>query len=126
MSRFLLDTHVLLWLLTSPLQLEQSLRATLADPVAEVLVSAASVWEIAIKRALGRLSAPDDLLEVIAQAGFTPLPITPEHAWAAGHLPPHHADPFDRILVAQTESEGLTLVTRDPLLQQYGVAILAA
>ncbi len=126
MTRFVLDAHVLLWLLTEPEHLDVQLRTSLADPLVEVFVSAASIWEITIKRALGRLTAPDDLLEVCDQAGLAPLPIEPGHAWASGELPPHHADPFDRMLVAQAMLEGLTLVTRDVQLQRYDVTVALA
>lgn len=124
MTRFLLDTHVLLWLLASPDQVSPSVRERLADPGSEVVVSAASTWEIAIKRALGRLDTPDDLETVIEQAGMTPLAITFEHTWEAGRLPPHHADPFDRMLVAQARTENLTLVSGDPFLRRYEVPII--
>lgn len=96
------------------------------DPVNDVLVSAASVWEISIKRMLGRLSAPGDLLRQIEISGLEPLSITLVHAEAAGALPRHHDDPFDRMLVAQTVSDGLTLVTRDPRLDEYRIPVLRA
>jgi PIN domain nuclease of toxin-antitoxin system len=90
-----------------------------------VLVSAASAWEIAIKAALGRLAFPLDRLEgVLAQMGVMPLPITLAHAVAAGGLPRHHDDPFDRMLVAQARLEGLVLVTEDAALARYDVATL--
>jgi PIN domain nuclease of toxin-antitoxin system len=87
-------------------------------------VSAASVWELAIKRASGKLKAPDDLLEQIAVAKFGELGVTFEHAMRAGALPPHHGDPFDRMLVAQAQSEKLTLVTNDARIAAYDVPVL--
>ena len=89
-------------------------------------VSAASVWEISIKRALGRLDLPHDYLEHVERAQFRPLPVSLRHADAAGALPRHHDDPFDRMLVAQARTDGLTLVTADRRLADYGVAVLAA
>jgi PIN domain nuclease of toxin-antitoxin system len=87
-------------------------------------VSAASVWEIAIKRASGKLKAPDDLLEQVAVARFAALGITFEHATLAGELPPHHGDPFDRMLIAQAQIENLTLVTGDARIAAYDVPVL--
>jgi len=89
-----------------------------------VVVSAVSVWEISIKQASGKLSFRHDILEVLARAGFDSLDITPHHADLAGSLPQHHADPFDRLLVAQAQIEGLVLVTQDRQLLPYGVPIL--
>jgi len=89
-----------------------------------VVVSTASVWEIAIKQAAGRLDAPDDLLEALAANDFAPLPITAAHGIAAGALPTHHADPFDRMLIAQAQIEGLTLVTVDRRFSDYEVDVL--
>ena len=89
-----------------------------------VLVSAASVWEIAVKRALGKLAAPDDLLAEVRADGFTELPITADHAMRAGGLPPHHRDPFDRMLVAQAEIDSHTIVTGDQMIARYAVATL--
>jgi PIN domain nuclease of toxin-antitoxin system len=87
-------------------------------------VSAVSVWEIAIKRASGKLRVPEDLLEKVADAGFGELDISFEHATLAGALPPHHGDPFDRMLIAQAQIEGLTLVTNDPRIAAYEVPVL--
>jgi len=89
-----------------------------------VLLSAASIWEIEIKRARGRLAAPPDLAERALAANFAPLPIGVEHALAAGRLPLHHRDPFDRMLLAQAQVEALTLATADQTLRAYGVPLL--
>ena len=124
--RLLLDTHTLLWTLGEPASLDSRARDAIEDEGNDVFVSAVSVWEIAIKRALGKLAAPDDLVIGISSQGFSPLPISWHHANLAGALPRHHADPFDRMLVAQAEAEGLTLVTRDARIPLYGVRTLAA
>ena len=122
--RLLLDTHALLWALAEPDRLDARAREALQDGRNEVLVSAASIWEIAIKRAAGKLRAPDDLLDVIAASGFGTLAITAGHATLAGALPPNHRDPFDRMLVAQAQVESLTIVTRDQRLVAYDVDVL--
>ena len=101
-------------------------RRAIASEANDVAVSAASAWEIAIKRAIGRLEAPDDVEEQLSLERFDLLAITHEHAWAAGALPQHHADPFDRMLVAQARVEGLTIVTRDPSFARYAVPTLTA
>ena len=121
----LLDTHVLLWWLADDGRLSREARATIRDPRSVVYVSAATAWEISIKRALGKLDAPANLDTAIADSGFLELPITMAHALAAGDLPDHHTDPFDRMLVAQAISEQLALVTRDEQLARYGVTLLA-
>lgn len=90
----------------------------------EVLVSAATVWEIAIKRAARRLDAPDDLLDAISANSFDTLSISATHALAAGQLPPHHSDPFDRMLIAQARTEALTLVTVDQRFSTYDIDLL--
>ncbi|MDQ6773176.1 MAG: type II toxin-antitoxin system VapC family toxin [Candidatus Dormibacteraeota bacterium] len=123
--RLLLDTHVLLWWLADDPSLDVEARRAIASGDAEVSVSAASAWEIAIKKALGKLQAPDDLAAQLEHHRFLGLPITIAHALAAGRLPPHHADPFDRMLVAQAIAEGLTIVTRDARIAAYGVTVLA-
>lgn len=123
MSRFLVDTHVVLWWLTDDPALSSRARDALADPANEPLLSAASVWEIAIKRSLGKLTAPDDLPERIAGEGFTLLPISAAHAWHVRDLPAHHRDPFDRLLVAQALVERLALVTADARFSEYDVEV---
>lgn len=119
----LLDTHVLLWLASDDPRLGSATRAAVAR--ADVLVSAISLWEIAIKQAAGRLTAPP-AAALLADAMVTVLALNGEHAIAAGALPGHHRDPFDRALVAQAQLEGLVLVTADHQLQQYDVALLDA
>ncbi len=123
--RLLLDTHAFLWWLAD-IKLSTLARDAIAEPDNEVLVSAASAWEISIKQALGKLNAPRDVADRIRINRFTALPISVAHALVAGALPPHHRDPFDRMLVSQALHEGLTVVTRDARFAAYGVPILAA
>lgn len=111
------------WLADDPL-LPQPAREAVAAPDNEVLVSAATAWEIAITKAAGRLEALDDLLGVIEANDFEMLPITPAHALAAGGLPFHHSDPFDRMLIAQARTETLTLVSVDGRFPHYDVGLL--
>jgi PIN domain nuclease of toxin-antitoxin system len=122
----LLDTHTLLWWLADDARLGTRARAVMADPANVVFVSAASVWEIAIKRAAGRLTGPDDLIESVEDAGFEPLPIGFDHAERVAVLPVHHRDPFDRLLVAQAQVEGATIVTVDRSISAYDVTVLPA
>jgi PIN domain nuclease of toxin-antitoxin system len=122
-SRLLLDTHAVLWWLADDPSLSRSAREAIAEPANEVLVSAASVWEIAITRALGKLTAPDDLVSTIADEGLAFLAVTPGHAWRAGELPMHHRDPFDRLLAAQALVEGIPIVTADRRFAPYGVGV---
>ena len=122
----LLDTHAVLWALAEPAKLARTAQSALEDAQNEVLVSVVSAWEIAIKRALGKLDAPDDLEAAIRMQGFEPLHLTFHHAEQAGRLPPHHRDPFDRMLIAQAQAEGLVLVTRDANIPRYGIHTLAA
>jgi PIN domain nuclease of toxin-antitoxin system len=123
--RLLLDTHALLWWLAGE-GLGDQARDAISDPANLVMVSAASAWEISIKKALGKLSAPGDLERQVAASGFTPLPISLSHGLAAGQLPRHHDDPFDRMLIAQALAQGLTIVTHDKRFTDYDVATLAA
>jgi len=116
----LLDTHILLWWLADDPELTESTRQSIGDPQRRVLVSAASAWEISIKRALGKLGAPDDLAGALSASELEPLTITIEHAQLAGSLPRHHDDPFDRMLVAQAMIEGLMIVTADARIAEYG------
>jgi PIN domain nuclease of toxin-antitoxin system len=118
-SRILLDTHLLLWAVAEPRKMLPAVRSRI--DAAEVFVSAASIWEVSIKAALGKLAAdPAELLAEIEPAGFNLLPVTGEHAAAVARLPAIHADPFDRMLVAQAKTEPLLLLTNDSLLAGYG------
>lgn len=125
--RLLLDTHAFIWWVgAAEDRLGPTAREAIADPLAAVFVSAASAWEIAIKRSKGTLEAPDDIRPAIARSRFAELPIEVGHAIAAGALPAHHRDPFDRVLVAQARTESMTLVTADSILSRYDVEILRA
>ena len=117
----LLDTHVLLWWLDDPHLHSPSARQAIGDGTNTVIVSAVVIWEIAIKRALGKLDAPDDLQAALTANRFVPLPITIKHALAVQTLPDHHRDPFDRLLVAQALHEDFTLVSRDSFVIRYGI-----
>ena len=126
MARLLLDTHVLLWWLSDDRRLGKRAREAIADPNNEAFASAVSGWEIAIKRGLGKLDAPDDLEEHVKGQGFKPLPITFGHTERVGKLPRLHDDPFDRMLVAQARTEGLVLITKDARIKRYGTPTLDA
>jgi PIN domain nuclease of toxin-antitoxin system len=119
----LLDTQVFLWWRTNDPQLNAEAREAIATaPI--VFVSAASAWEAAIKLALGRLALPEPFSAGVDRSGFRRLAISFEHSEVAAALPRHHGDPFDRMLVAQAQLEGCTLVTHDQLLRSYDVATL--
>lgn len=122
----LLDAHAVLWSLGGSDELRADTRSALEDPAHDVLVSAATVWEIEIKRAAGRIEAPSDLLRAMEATGFTTLPITAADAERAARLPRHHADPFDRMLVAQAQRLDAVIVSRDRALDAYGVHVLPA
>ncbi len=124
--RLLLDTHALVWALSDIPRLTENTRAAIADPHNDVFVSAITAWEITVKRIKGRITAPDNLSSVIEECGFEHLPLTFFHAEQAGLLPMHHRDPFDRLLIAQAQAEGLIFVTRDRHIRRYGVRTLTA
>lgn len=124
-GRLLLDTHVFLWWRSEPTRLPPEVRDRIATADL-VFVSAASAWEAAIKVSLGRLELPASIETGVLASGFEKLLITFSHAEQAASLPLHHRDPFDRMLVAQAQAEGLTLVTHNRLLEPYGVEILWA
>ncbi len=126
MQRLLLDTHAFIWWLSDVPQLTRLAHDGIADPRNEVLVSAITGWEIAVKRAKGRITAPDNLGTIVTERGFTHLPLNFQHAEQAGRLPMHHRDPFDRFLIAQAQCENLILVTRDARIRRYDVRTLAA
>lgn len=121
----LLDTHVVIWWLVDDPTLAEEIKSRL-DHEPDVYVSPATIWEVAIKQAIGKLKEPEDLPERIRDSGFRELPVTSDHAMAAGRLPLIHRDPFDRMLVAQARCEGLTLVSRDPEIRKYEVSVLEA
>lgn len=123
--RLLLDTHVVVWWLADDPSLGDAGVDAITSVDNDVLVSAASIWEIEIKRAKRALVAPDDLLEQVAVSRFDVLAISGDHARAAGRLPPHHHDPFDRMLVAQAQCEGATLMTSDETIARYSVPVVA-
>jgi len=123
MRGLLLDTHILLWWLSDSERLPSLARSTLRGSEAACFVSAATLWEIGIKRALGKLEVPAELAPVVAEEGFHGLAISFAHAERAACLPPHHRDPFDRMLVAQAQVEGLTLMTADERFRAYDVDI---
>jgi PIN domain nuclease of toxin-antitoxin system len=122
----LLDTHAFLWWNADDPALGPAARSAIADRDNLVFVSAATAWEIATKRASGKLEAPGDIAEWIGENGFSEMAIAVEHAVLSAELPAHHRDPFDRLLVAQAIIEDLTLVTSDPEMRRYEVAILDA
>ena len=124
-NRLLLDTHVFLWWRAEPARLNTTVRSGIATADL-VFVSVASAWEAAIKASLGRLELPDTMEAGVLASSFEKLLITFSHAERAAALPLHHRDPFDRMLVAQAQAEGLTRVTHDRLLKPYDVEILWA
>ncbi len=122
--KFLLDTHVLLWWLSDHQSLTAKAAVAIKDGENVIFVSAVTAWEISIKRALGKLKAPAELEEVLESNSFQQLPISIRHGVVAGNLPRHHDDPFDRMLIAQAQTEQLTIITHDIRMEQYGVSIL--
>ncbi len=126
MRRILIDTHVLLWWLSDHESLGQVARQLMANPRNEIFVSAATSWEIAIKKKKGLLVAPDDIDGVVEDEGFSKLPITLFHGEQAGSLEEIHKDPFDRILIVQAQSEGLELLTVDEIIPKYSVRVIDA
>ncbi len=121
MRRLLLDTHVLLWWLADSKALGKQARTLIAAPANSVFVSAVSTWEISIKKMRGLLQAPDDLDAIVEEEGFEKLAITLFHGERAGALPEIHRDPFDRMLIAQAQAEGLELITADTEIAKYGI-----
>lgn len=119
----LLDTHALLWWLGDE-PMAEAAKDRIADPDVLVAVSAASVWEIGIKRTLGKLRLEGSIAAHVRESGFEPLAISWGHAERAGALPPHHQDPFDRMLIAQAQVEALRIVTRDNRFEAYDVDVL--
>ena len=122
----LLDTHVLIWALENNPTLSEEAKKAIITPCNIVFVSSVSIWEISIKKHMGKLETPDNLQEEIRLHRFTSLNIGYDHAELAGKLPEIHKDPFDRILIAQATIEKLKLVTRDELIARYDVDLIKA
>lgn len=120
--RLLLDTHVLLWALVNDPRLTKEQANAISQ--GELYLSAASVWEIGIKRAIGKLAVPEEVFAIAVDSGCRPLPITWRHAEAAAALPQHHSDPFDRMLIAQAQCEGLALASSDRRMADYEVDLI--
>lgn len=128
--RVLLDTHVWLWMLAAPERLAPGSRRLVASADTELLLSAASAWEIAIKYAIGKLPLPSDPAALVPEwmdrTAVTPLAVLHRHALRVATLPPHHRDPFDRLLVAQAQLEGLPILTADRNFARYDVEVMTA
>ena len=122
--RLLLDTHAALWWLHDDERLGEEAARQLTDDSNQKLLSAAVVWEVAIKRSLGKLKAPEGFAAAMLSGGAQAIPVTVDHAAAVERLPWHHRDPFDRVLIAQAAIEGATLVSRDQALATYGVPVI--
>ncbi len=122
----LVDAHALLWWLAGDSRLSGAAHRSMADPANEVLASAATIWELEAKRIAGRLEAPDELLAALEAVHIDALPITAADAVEAARLPPHHKDPFDRMLVAQARRLDAVVVTRDRAIARYEVNVLTA
>jgi len=122
--KLLLDTHAALWFLSGDERLSEAARRHLTDQSNRVLLSAAVVWEVAIKRSLGKLAVPREYLSLLLGAGAQALPVSIDHAAAVEDLPWHHRDPFDRLLVAQAAVESAALVSRDAAFSPYGVTLI--
>jgi len=126
----LLDTHALVWWIENNRRLGKRARATIQNDASTVWISAATIWEISIKAAIGRLDVQSAFERALPaemeRSGFREMPVAFAHAYAVRHLPLHHADPFDRMLIAQAQCEGLTLLTADSQFAAYSVPILDA
>lgn len=121
----LLDSHALLWALHAPDRMRAEAVAVIRDTRRAVYFSAASAWELEIKAAKGKLVLPPDWLRAAEITGFLQIPVTAAAGQASARLPWHHADPFDRVLIAQALERGLQIATRDPVFSSYGVPVLA-
>ena len=126
MKRILLDTHVLIWWMSGDEQLGLNAQKHISSTENSIYVSSASVWEMSIKQQLGKLSVQDDIESLVEELGFSALPISLFHGQQAGRLPTHHHDPFDRMLIAQAQAEGLQILTKDEHFPAYGVRLINA
>ncbi len=120
-NAYLIDTHILLWWLSYDKMLSKKMIELIENPDNAIYISSGSIWEIVIKKTLGKLKAPSNLVETLQMNDLKTLPITVEHALKVEHLPTIHHDPFDRILIAQCMVENLTMITTDPMITRYKV-----
>jgi len=124
--QYLLDTHVILWWFSEPKKIKSKVRNIIKDKSNSIFLSSASFWEMAIKKSLGRLTLPHNLIEAAVAENFKILPIQPEESLGVADLPLLHADPFDRLLIMQAKLHDLILITRDSAIAQYPVITLEA
>ncbi len=122
----LLDSQALLWAMSDSRRLGPNARALIQAQADTVSVSVASIWELAIKHSRGGIDLPGDFVEKVGEAGFEVLPASAGLCWQAAHLPPHHGDPFDRLIIAQALAGALAVMTTDAVFPQYGVAVIDA
>jgi len=122
--RLLIDTHILLWADERPRRIAPALRTAMRDETNEIVVSAATIWEIAIKRAIGKLRFDRPIVAAVLALGFEILPVAGAHAEHAGSLPRHHNDPFDRLIIAQAYLERMVLGTQDRRMRPYAIVML--
>ncbi len=126
MKRILLDTHALIWWMCGDKKLGHDAKEQIATVENTIYISAATVWEMSIKQQMGKLTVPDDIESLIEELGFNALPISLFHGQQAGRLPMHHRDPFDRMLIAQAQAEGLQILTKDEYFPDYSVRLIDA
>ncbi len=124
--QYLLDTHVVLWWVTEPKKIRPKIQKIIADGKNKIFISSASLWEMAIKKSIGRLTMPHNLIEILISDGFEILPIVAEEALGVADLPLIHLDPFDRLLIIQAKLHDLILITADSKMTEYPVVILEA
>lgn len=124
--RYLIDTNIFIWWMEKNKRISKDLMVLLNDPAISIFLSVGSIWEMVIKRAKGKLKLSQDIEKGIQTSRFEILSIQTSHALAVGNLPDYHKDPFDRILIAQTKSENLTLITSDPKIWKYKIDLLKA
>ncbi len=122
--KYLLDTNILIWWLETNTRLSPRIKHIINEKGNSIYVSSISAWEMNIKKAIGKLTTPDDLEEVIALNHFIPLSVTIAHAMQVKHLPLHHRDPFDRMIIAQAQLEQFAIITADPIFEKYSVAVI--
>ena len=124
--KYLLDTHVFLWWLENPSNLSKEALKTISNNNNIIYISSVTIWEIAIKKSIGKLKTQDNLTEMIEYHNFSVLNINIDHAMEVENLPFHHRDPFDRLLISQSKIEDFTIITRDEIFKQYEIKILQA